>query len=205
MDMETPDIDTTITQATLWASSEYSGLPLRFSWGIRWEGMTAALVASQVGDEISGVILADPTFLSLQRQHEVYESDVAEQHRRLLSMSKDDVLAETRARHPHRSSEIVERLVEARLQTRLNAFEVLKPPNPEYRQLVSAIRAPILLILGDVGSVVSLETASELQSLNPRVRVEQIQGAGHGVPYDQPERFEAVVRHFLRSVNGLLL
>jgi len=40
----------------------------------------------------------------------------------------------------------------------------------------------------------------ELQSLNPRVRVKQIQNAGHGVPYDQPERFAAVVRSFLRPV-----
>jgi N-formylmaleamate deformylase len=40
----------------------------------------------------------------------------------------------------------------------------------------------------------------ELQSLNSRIRVELIQDAGHGVQYDQPERFQAVVRPFLRSV-----
>jgi pimeloyl-ACP methyl ester carboxylesterase len=82
----------------------------------------------------------------------------------------------------------------------MSAFDVLTPPNPEYHQLVSTICVPILLVIGDVGAVVSLETARELQSLNPRVRVEQIQDAGHGVPYDQPERFEAVVRSFLRTV-----
>jgi pimeloyl-ACP methyl ester carboxylesterase len=163
--------------------------------------MTAAVVASQIGELISGVILADPTFLSPQRQREVCDSDVAEQHRRLLSLNKDDELAEARARHPHRSPEIVELLSEARLQTRLSAFDVLTPPNPEYHQLVSAICVPILLVIGDA-PVVSLETARELQSLNPRVRVEQIQDAGHGVPYDQPERFEAVVRPFLRAVGG---
>lgn len=110
------------------------------------------------------------------------------------------MLAEARTRHSHRSSEIVELLAEAGLQTRMSAFDVLTPPNPEYHQLVSTICVPILLVIGDVGTVVSLETARELRSLNPRVRVEQIQGAGHGVPYDQPERFEAVVRSFLRSV-----
>lgn len=170
-----------------------------FLLGHSMGGMTAAVVASQMGDVISGVILADPTFLSPQRQREVYDSDVAEQHRRLLSLNKDDVLAEIRTRHPRRSSEIVELLAEARLQTRMSAFDVLTPPNPEYHQVVSAICVPILLVIGDV-PVVSLATARELQSLNPRVRVEQIQDAGHGVPYDQPERFEAVVRSFLRSV-----
>lgn len=163
-------------------------------------GMTAAVVASQVGRAIRGVILADPTFLSLQRQREVHQSDVVEQHRRLLSLDKEDVLAQARVRHPHRSPELLERIAEARLKTRIAAFDVLTPPNPGYHRLVSTIHVPILLVIGDNGAVVSLETARELQALNPRLRVEQIQEAGHGVAYDQPERFETVVRSFLRSV-----
>jgi pimeloyl-ACP methyl ester carboxylesterase len=163
-------------------------------------GMTAAVVASQIGDGIRGVILVDPTFLSPQRQRDVCDSDVAEQHRRLLGLNKDDVLAEARARHPHRSSEIVELLAEARLQTRLSAFDVLTPPNPDYHRLVSTICVPLLLVIGDA-PVVSIETARELQSLNPRIRIEQIHDAGHGLPYDQPERLAAVVRSSLRSAG----
>jgi pimeloyl-ACP methyl ester carboxylesterase len=161
-------------------------------------GMTAAVVASQIATAVRGVILADPTFLSSQRQCEVYESDVVEQHRRLLSLNKGDLLAHLRVRHPHRSSEFIELLAEARLQTRIDAFDVLTPPNPDYHKLVSAICVPILLVIGDNG-IVSLETARELQNLNPRLQVEQIQDAGHGLPYDQPDRFEAIVRYFLRS------
>jgi N-formylmaleamate deformylase len=176
------------------------GLATPILLGHSMGGMTAAALASQIGDVIGGVILVDPTFLSPQRQREVCDSDVAEQHRRLLSLNKDDMLAQARTRHPHRSSEIVELLAEARLQTRMSAFDVLTPPNPEYRELVSTICVPILLIIGDIDAVVSLETAGELQRLNPCVRVEQIRDAGHGVPYDQPERFEAVVKSFLRRV-----
>src|ERR1700722_5418953 len=51
-------------------------------------GMTAAVVASHPATTSRAVILADPTFLSPQRQHEVHESDVLEQHRRLLSLNK---------------------------------------------------------------------------------------------------------------------
>jgi N-formylmaleamate deformylase len=162
-------------------------------------GMTAAVVASQLAATIRGVILADPTFLTPQRQREVHESDAIEQHRRLLSMDKRDVLAQARIRHAHRRPEFVELITAARLKARIGAFDVLTPPNPDYRQLVSTTQVPILLVIGDSG-VVSLETALELQKLNPRLRVEQIQNAGHGVPYDQPESFEAVVRSFLRSV-----
>jgi len=164
-------------------------------------GMTAAVVASQIATAVRGVILADPTFLSSQRQREVHESDVVQQHRRLLSFGKDHVLAQLRVRHPHRSLEFIGLLADARLQTRIGAFDVLTPPNPKYHELVSAIFAPILLVIGKNG-VVSLETARELQNLNPRVQVEQIPDVGHGLPYDQPDRFEAAVRSFLCSVDA---
>jgi N-formylmaleamate deformylase len=159
-------------------------------------GMTAAVVASQLATAIRGVILADPTFLSSQRQRDVHESDVVEQHRRLLRLDKEDVLAQARVRHAHRRPEFVGLVTEARLKTRIDAFDVLTPPNPDYRQLVSTIYAPILLVIGENG-VVSLETAQELQNLNPSLRIERIKDAGHGIPYDQPDRFEAVVRAFL--------
>jgi pimeloyl-ACP methyl ester carboxylesterase len=163
-------------------------------------GMTATVVASQMTKAIRGVILADPTFLSPQRQREVHDSDVVERHRRLLTQAKEDVLAEARVRHAHRRPEFVELVADARMKTRIDAFDVLMPPNPEYERLLSAIHVPILLVIGDSGAVVSPETARELQNLNPRLRVEQIRNAGHGIPYDQPERFEEVVRSFLRSV-----
>jgi N-formylmaleamate deformylase len=163
-------------------------------------GMTAAVVASRAAEVIRGVILVDPTFLSPERQREVCDSDVAEQHRRLLGLDRSELAAQLRARHPHRSPELVELLVDARLQTRMNAFDVLTPPNPEYHQLVSTIDVPILLAIGDA-PVVSLETARALQNLNPRFRVEQIPGAGHGVPFDQPERLAAVVRSFLYTTT----
>ncbi|MHB8406086.1 MAG: alpha/beta fold hydrolase [Gammaproteobacteria bacterium] len=175
------------------------GLAAPILLGHSMGGMTAAVVASQAAKIIRGVILADPTFLSPQRQREVCDSDVAEQHRRVLSQDKRDVLAQLQLQHTRRSSEIVELLVSAKLQTRMSAFDVLIPPNPEYYQLVRTIDVPILIVIGDAG-VVSLETARELQGLNSHIQVEQIQDAGHGVQYDQPERFETVVRPFLRSV-----
>ena len=162
-------------------------------------GMTAAVVASRGARILRGLILVDPTFLSPQRQREVRDSDVAEQHRRLLGLEASEVLAEMQARHPHRSSEIVGLLAAARRRTRMSAFDVLTPPNPEYHELVRTFDVPSLLVIGD-SPVVSLETAMELQGLNPRVRVAQIADAGHGLPYDQPERLEAVVRSFLLTL-----
>jgi pimeloyl-ACP methyl ester carboxylesterase len=80
------------------------------------------------------------------------------------------------------------------------AFEVLAPPSPEYRDLVRAIDVPTLLVIGD-DPVVTLEMATELRSINPRVRIAQIDGAGHGLPFDQPELLAAAVLSFLRELS----
>ncbi|MGH2507698.1 MAG: alpha/beta fold hydrolase [Ktedonobacteraceae bacterium] len=164
-------------------------------------GMTAAVVANRNPKRLRGLVLADPAFLTPQRQIEVFESDVAAQHRRVLDRSKEDFLAETRARHIHRSSELIELFVQARFQTSIHAFEVLTPPNPDYMQLINTIDIPSLLVIGDVGGVASLVVAEELARLNQCLEIIQIAEAGHAIPFDQPERFSAVVKAFLHSVS----
>lgn len=163
-------------------------------------GMTAAVAARELGAGISGVVLFDPTFISPEWQGEVFESDIAEEQRRSLASSRADLLTQARFRHPSRSAEMLECLVDARLQTSMSAFEVLTPPNPDYRKLVQSISVPILLVIGDKG-IVSLDTARELQKLNSLLRYELIADAGHGLPYDQPERLGAVIMSFLRSIS----
>ena len=162
-------------------------------------GMTAAVVAQRVAKGFLGLVLVDPTFIGPDLQQQVWESDIAEQHRRTLWLSRSELLADARARHPHRSSEVIELQVEARLNTRLSAFGVLEPPNPEFRVVVNAIEVPTLLVIGD-SPVVSLELATELSDINPLISVEQIPNAGHGLPFDQPERLERAIACFLRRL-----
>jgi N-formylmaleamate deformylase len=165
-------------------------------------GMTAAVVASQNPRLLKGLVLVDPTFLTPQRQRDVHESDAAEQHRRTLGRPKEELVAELRRRHERRSPEIVDLIAQARLQTDVRAFDVLTPPNPDYRQLIEGLAVPSLLVIGDLGAVVSREVAADLAQLNRRLRVEQIVDAGHGIPYDQPERLATVVRAFLGASCG---
>jgi pimeloyl-ACP methyl ester carboxylesterase len=65
--------------------------------------------------------------------------------------------------------------------------------------VVRAIGVPTLLVIGD-DPVVTVEMATELRGINPRVRVEQIEDAGHGLPFEQPERLADVVRAFLHEL-----
>lgn len=165
-------------------------------------GMTAAVVASRKPGLLRGVVLADPTFLSPGVQREVRDSDVADQHRKILKLSLDELITDARRRHPHRSAEMLELFARARLQTSMAAFDVLTPPNPDYEQLVSQIDMPALLVFGDRG-VVTPVVAEALQQLNSRLTVAQIPEAGHSLHMDQPERFAAVVKTFLASVDAL--
>lgn len=160
-------------------------------------GMTAALVASRRQVLLGGLILADPTFLSLEVQHEVYKSDTIEQQRRFLNKSLDDVLEEAQIRQPHRSLDTLKLINKARHQTSTIPFQILKPPNPDYKQLMTEINIPTLLVIADNG-IVSAEVAKELQDLNSKLKVKIITEAGHGLHYDQPEKFVAIVKSFLQ-------
>lgn len=82
---------------------------------------------------------------------------------------------------------------------RLAAVDILRPPNPPYRQLISALDLPTLLVIGD-NPVVTLDMAAELREPNPCLRVDQIDDAGHGLPFDQPERLAQSVLAFARDL-----
>ncbi len=179
-------------------------LPPSVLLGHSMGGMTAAVVASRKPNLIRGLILADPTFLSPKVQREVRDSDVADKHRKILNMSLDEVVAEARTRHPNRSSETIELFARARLQTSMSAFDVLTPPNPNYKQLVSKIDVPSLLVVGDKG-VISSVVAEELHRLNPIFQVEQILEAGHAAPL-RPARTiyeELITKLFAWAKEGL--
>jgi len=163
-------------------------------------GMTASVIASQHPKQLKGVVLADPTFLTPQRQQEVYESDVAEQHRQILNQSREDFLADIRIRHSHRSQELIELFAQARFQTSIHAFDILTPPNPDYKHLVDTFDIPALLVIGGSRAVVSPLLATELAKLNQCLKVVKIADAGHGIPFDQPERFSAIIKTFLKSL-----
>ncbi|UOQ69692.1 alpha/beta fold hydrolase [Hymenobacter volaticus] len=174
-------------------------LPPPFLLGHSMGGMTAAVVASRDLLPLRGLILADPTFLSLAVQQEVYASDVADQHRNMLTKSLEEIMAEAQVRHPTRSTQMLELVARARLQTSLRAFDVLTPPNPDYKQLMRKITVPSLLIFGDKG-VISGAVAEELQTLNSALQVQQIREAGHALHFDQPKRFATIVKGFLHSI-----
>ena len=161
-------------------------------------GLTAAFAACQ-SPLIRAAILADPTFLSLERQWEVWKSDVIAQHRKTLAMSLNKLIADRQKAHPDRSDESNELFAKARLQTSINAFNILMPPNPEYKQIIKEIKCPCLLLYGDRG-IISNDQANELRKINSLVTTVEIKNAGHSIYLDQPLQF---VNNIIEFVNCL--
>ena len=162
-------------------------------------GLTAAMAACQ-SPLIRAVILADPTFLSLERQREVWESDVIGQHRKMLAKSVGELIADRKNAHPDRSDECNERIAAARLQTSIKAFGILAPTNPDYRQIVKQIGCPCLLLYGERG-IISDEQAEGISKMNSLVRAEKIRNAGHGIYLDQPVQFVNSIIKFVEDAE----
>lgn len=173
------------------------GIKSPYLLGHSMGGMTAAMVASRLGFAISGLILADPTFISPEWQDEALASDALAQHQQMLKSSKEELFKEAKTRHRYRAAAIIEHLIEARLQTSSQAFDVLIPPHPEFDELIRNIYVPTLLVMGSEG-IVSSATARELHDLNPDLQYKLIPDAGHGLPYDEPTRLATAVDTFLK-------
>ncbi|QIG43073.1 alpha/beta hydrolase [Nocardioides anomalus] len=163
-------------------------------------GLTALLAATRLGPRLRGLVLVDPTFLDETRQREVYADDVLGQHLTAVARGEAALLDEARSRHPHRSPEVRAAQVRARLDTAPAAFDVLRPPNPPYDELVAALDVPTLLVVGDA-PVVTPDVAERLVALNPLVHVQEVADAGHGLPFDQPEQLVEAVLTFVRGLS----
>jgi pimeloyl-ACP methyl ester carboxylesterase len=60
-----------------------------------------------------------------------------------------------------------------------------------------AVACPTLLVRGADSDVLSPEIAKRMLEENPRATLVEVPGAGHTVPGDQPEAFQALVAEFL--------
>jgi N-formylmaleamate deformylase len=70
-----------------------------------------------------------------------------------------------------------------------------------WRELVTQIRCPFLLITGDPkkGAIVTAEVAQEVTRLAAQGEVVHVPGAGHNIRRDQYEAFMAAITHFLQE------
>lgn len=66
---------------------------------------------------------------------------------------------------------------------------------------VGSITTPAIVVVGAEDAMTPIKYAEYLRSSMPDARLEIIEGAGHMVMLEQPERFNAVVERFLESLR----
>jgi pimeloyl-ACP methyl ester carboxylesterase len=89
-------------------------------------------------------------------------------------------------------------LTDGRLTLKIDRATFVRGPHDVSAQL-SQITCPTLLIRGGASQTLSLERATEMEALCPRLQLREVPGASHHVFLDQPVAFLEAVRHFLQD------
>jgi pimeloyl-ACP methyl ester carboxylesterase len=71
---------------------------------------------------------------------------------------------------------------------------------PDSRDVVASLPCPLLVAVGSADPVFPAELAREAAGLAPDGRLELFEGAGHLPNLEQPDRFNSVLRDFLRPL-----
>lgn len=71
----------------------------------------------------------------------------------------------------------------------------------DLREVLPRIQVPTLLLYGDADRRSPLEVARDLHARIPESRLVVLAGVGHQIDMEAPDRFNAEVRDFLRSVQ----
>jgi pimeloyl-ACP methyl ester carboxylesterase len=78
----------------------------------------------------------------------------------------------------------------------VGALRVLRD-RPDASTVVAGFERPLLLVVGEHDDVLPVDEARSIVASAPDGRLEVVEGAGHIVSEDRPERFNEIVRAFL--------
>jgi pimeloyl-ACP methyl ester carboxylesterase len=78
----------------------------------------------------------------------------------------------------------------------IRAMEVLRDRG-DSTDVVASFAGPFVLVLGENDELLTADEARAIVAVAPRGRLETVEGAGHLVNLDRPERFNAILREFL--------
>jgi len=168
---------------------------------------TAAEVAARYPDLTRGVVLEDPGWrdesssTSAEEQKARFER-MRQDILRYRTMTRDELIADCRARHPNWPEAELGPWADSKLQFNPRVAEVLGGPRQPWQDVARAIACPVLLITADpeLGSIVTPEGAREAAALMKQGQVVHIGGAGHSIRREQFGPAMQAVKAFLVQV-----
>ncbi len=173
---------------------------------------STAMAAANYGHLFSCAILEDPPWFApdspwakrlgaspeeRKKQAETRRAQIVEQK----AKSVQEIIAAVRPDLPTWDEIEWQVWAESKKQLSPNAVRRYDAKRPDWREIVSRIEIPTLLIIGDPErhSIVTPETAQQAAEINPRIKVVQLKGAGHNIRREQFAGFIAAVRAFLEN------
>ena len=68
-------------------------------------------------------------------------------------------------------------------------------------EVVAGFEGPLVVVVGDQDEILSVDEARQIADSAPQGRLEVVEGAGHVVSVDAPERFNEILRQFLQPAG----
>ncbi len=164
----------------------------------------ATLAAADRPDLMACLILEDPCWGTGWGAWESLAVGMRKWFSSLGALTREELVAKYRAENPEWLDEEVTLLAETKLQVSPHVVQTFDQPEPPWREALSRIACPILLITADPAKgVFTLDDAREATSLWRDGQVVQIDGAGHMIHFDRYEQFVDAVQAFLAQVEAV--
>jgi pimeloyl-ACP methyl ester carboxylesterase len=171
--------------------------------------VTASVAAANHPDLVHSVVLEDPPWYSSRlgespQDRAANAQEWRSQNLQRKSMSRQELIAVCRSENARWSEDECRPWADAKLQVSPNVFKVMEVAWTPWKQVVSRIRCPVLLITGtpSEGALVTPEAAREAAGAWQDGKVVHIDGVGHCIRREAPEQYVALVTGFLAQVHG---
>jgi pimeloyl-ACP methyl ester carboxylesterase len=171
--------------------------------------MTSFMATVRYPELVRALILEDPPWFMKpwpKAGPESLSNPIVEWARTLHSQSLESLLAGYRKDHPDWPEQLLFAMCESKTQLDPAIGDIMtEKMNPEeghWTGLIASLRCPTLVLSADpaLGGIVTPEVEAKIATLNPRVRVAKIRGAGHLIRFDAFNAFMKALNAFLAGL-----
>lgn len=170
--------------------------------GFSFGGIVAGHLAAQEGDRVSHLVVCGPGGLGAPRTSELPNleraNDKTERSEAIAIQQRN--LAKLMLHDPRKSDELAARIhLENIEHTRVRAWDI--PHTTTLLEAMPRITAQVAAIWGGKDRYSNGETTAEseriMRRFHPNLKFQIIEDVGHWVPYENPSRFERLLRDML--------
>lgn len=188
------------------AANALASAPPRFVLcGLSMGGIVAMEIMRTAADRIAGLVLMDTNHRAETRDNaEARERRIALARRGELASVVRDEMKPAYLAEGTRNDPILELVMAMAMSLGGQVFERQARAIMSRQDQSETLRraaVPALVICGEEDKLCSLQTHEDMAGLIPGSRLEVVQGAGHLVPLEQPERTNELISDWLESAG----